>query len=162
MGTKIYVGNLLYEVTDDELRQLFSTYGEVVSAEIVRYKKSKRSKGFGYVKMGTAEAAQQAIAALNTQDYRGRKLFLELAKSEDPPAEVMQELRQTKTSEMSHVAHEAQSAQEEQMAQQQYEEVQQQQIEQPPVTPAEPQNFTSTEHLQKSGTIFSGNNDKQN
>jgi RNA recognition motif-containing protein len=88
MNTKIYVGNILYEVTDQDLRDLFSQFGEVTSAEVVRYQKSKRSKGFGFVRMSTVEQAQAAVQALNDQDYRGRKLFLDFARSEDPAPDV--------------------------------------------------------------------------
>lgn len=182
MGTKIYVGNLLYETTDDDLKQLFSQFGEVVSAEIVRYKKSRRSKGFGYVKMENPDSAQQAITALNDQDYRGRKLFLEAAKSEDPPAEVMAELQQIAQTPLPErpqqqeepvQAVEAQEAQQQQVEQQTYQEQQQaeQQVEEAPVEPAPaeqhpaeqpPQNYTPQEHLRKSGTIFSGGGDRTN
>lgn len=96
MNTKLYVGNLLYECTDDDLRQLFSQFGEVVSAEIVRYKKSRRSKGFGYVRFAAPESAQQAIETLNGQDFQGRRLMLAEARSADPTPEVMEEIRKSK------------------------------------------------------------------
>ncbi len=136
MNTKIYVGNLLYEVTDEELRQLFLPYGDVVSAEVVRYKKSRRSKGFGYVKMGNPDQAQAAMAALNDQDYRGRRLFLQPAKSDDPPAEAMQEHSQSEASlenagtvvtQEFQEAQESQNSQEMQVAQQAQQEYNQQQ-----------------------------------
>jgi RNA recognition motif-containing protein len=79
---KLYVGNLLYEVTDADLNELFSPYGEVQSAEVVRYRKSKRSKGYGFVVFTTAESANAALEALNNTDYRGRKLMLAIAKAE--------------------------------------------------------------------------------
>lgn len=95
MNSKIYVGNILYEVTDQDLRDLFSQYGRVTSAEVVRYQKSKRSKGFGFVRMSSDEEAQAAVAALNNQDYRGRKLFLDFAKAEDPTTEVREKQMNT-------------------------------------------------------------------
>lgn len=95
MNSKIYVGNILYEITDQDLKDLFSAYGEVTSAEVVRYQKSKRSKGFGFVRMASVEQAQAAVAALNNQDYRGRKLFLDFAKSEDPAPDVREKQLQT-------------------------------------------------------------------
>lgn len=79
---KLYVGNLLYEVTDEDLNQLFSPYGEVQSAEVVRYRKSKRSKGYGFVVFTAPESANAALEALNNTDYRGRKLMLAIAKAE--------------------------------------------------------------------------------
>lgn len=93
MTAKVYVGNLLYECTDADLEGLFSRYGQVVSAEIVRYRKSRRSKGFGYVRFADPAQAQAAIDALNGHDFMGRRLMLAPARSEDPPAEVQQELR---------------------------------------------------------------------
>lgn len=79
---KLYVGNLLYEVTDADLNQLFSPYGEVESAEVVRYRKSKRSKGYGFVVFTSPDSANAALEALNNTDYRGRKLMLAIAKAE--------------------------------------------------------------------------------
>lgn len=85
----------MYEVTDQDLRDLFSPFGEVTMAEVVRYQKSKRSKGFGFVRLATEEQVQTAIQALNNQDYRGRKLFLDIARSEDPTEEIKQKQQQT-------------------------------------------------------------------
>jgi RNA recognition motif-containing protein len=79
---KLYVGNLLYEVTDADLNELFSPYGEVESAEVVRYRKSKRSKGYGFVVFTSPDSANAALEALNNTDYRGRKLMLAIAKAE--------------------------------------------------------------------------------
>jgi RNA recognition motif-containing protein len=70
----IYVGNLAYQTTDDDLRTLFSTYGEVASARVVTDRVSGQSKGFGFVEMPDRDAAQQAIDAINGQDCQGRKL----------------------------------------------------------------------------------------
>lgn len=72
----IYVGNLSWNMTDDELNSLFTPYGEVVSAKIVVDKfKGNRSKGFGFVEMED-EAAKSAIAALNDTEHDGRKIVV--------------------------------------------------------------------------------------
>lgn len=84
MNKKLYVGNLLYEVTDDQLKDLFTPYGEVVSSQVIRYQDTGRSKGFGFVELATEEAAQAAIDALNNSDHEGRKLVVSEAR---PPRE---------------------------------------------------------------------------
>lgn len=81
MNRKLYVGNLLYEIQEQDLLELFQQYGQVESAEIVRYKKSSRSKGFGFVTMATPEQAEAALQGLQEYDLRGRKLMLGMAKS---------------------------------------------------------------------------------
>lgn len=78
---KLYIGNLLYEVTDDDLRNHFSSYGNIIDAAVVRYQKSQRSKGYGFVTFETEDQAQAAIAALHGTDLRGRKLVVSKAKS---------------------------------------------------------------------------------
>ena len=84
---RIYVGNLPYSVTDDDLRDLFSEYGELVSAEVVKDKFSGQSKGFGFVDMPSNSEADQAIKALNDTDLKGRKLTVNEARprAERPP-----------------------------------------------------------------------------
>jgi hypothetical protein len=73
----IYVGNLSWTMTDQDLADLFSPYGEVVSAKIVVDKfKGNRSKGFGFVEMSDDETARQAIAQLNDSDQGGRKIIV--------------------------------------------------------------------------------------
>lgn len=84
MNKKLYVGNLLYEVTDEELKDLFSQAGNVVSASVIRYQDSGRSKGFGFVEMETEEAAQKAIETFNGQDNKGRKLVVSEARPPKP------------------------------------------------------------------------------
>ena len=84
MNKKLYVGNLLYETTDDELRDLFSQAGGVVSASIIRFQDTGRSKGFGFVEMDTEESAQKAIDTFNGTDTKGRKLVVSEAR---PPRE---------------------------------------------------------------------------
>ncbi len=84
MNKKLYVGNLLYEVTDDELNQLFSQAGVVASAQVIRYQDTGRSKGFGFVEMSTEEEAQKAIDMFNGQDHKGRKLVVSEARPMKP------------------------------------------------------------------------------
>jgi RNA recognition motif-containing protein len=74
MAKKVYIGNLNYDTTEDTLRELFTAHGEVVSLNIIIDRYSGRSKGFGFVEMGSDEAAQAAITALNGQDFEGRQL----------------------------------------------------------------------------------------
>jgi RNA recognition motif-containing protein len=86
MGRKLYVGNLSYNVTSSDLEQLFAQQGSVQSAEVIQDRESGRSKGFGFVEMGSDEEAQAAIAALNGQEHDGRALTVNEAKpKEDRP-----------------------------------------------------------------------------
>jgi RNA recognition motif-containing protein len=80
MGKKLYVGNLSYDVDSSELQQLFGAHGSVQSAEVISDRMTGRSKGFGFVEMGTDEEAQAAIAALNGQQHQGRALTVNEAK----------------------------------------------------------------------------------
>ena len=80
MGKKLYVGNLSYDVDSSELQQLFGAHGTVQSAEVISDRMTGRSKGFGFVEMGTDEEAQKAIAALNGQQSNGRALTVNEAK----------------------------------------------------------------------------------
>src|SRR5665647_2782865 len=72
----IYVGNLSWQMTDDDLSNLFSQYGTVTSAKILKEKNTGRSKGFGFVEMEDEEAAKTAIATLNESEVQGRKLIV--------------------------------------------------------------------------------------
>ena len=86
MGSKLYVGNLSYSTTSSDLEQLFAQHGTVSSAEVISDRETGRSKGFGFVQMGTDEEAQAAIAALNGQEHDGRPLTVNEAKPrEDRP-----------------------------------------------------------------------------
>ena len=76
----IYVGNLSYEATEDDLRQAFQAHGEVSSVAIIMDKMSGRSRGFGFVEMPDAGQGQAAIAALNLQEIRGRAITVNEAK----------------------------------------------------------------------------------
>ncbi|MBK7882603.1 MAG: RNA-binding protein [Chitinophagaceae bacterium] len=72
----IYVGNLSWTMTDDDLSNLFTQYGSVTSAKILKDKMNGRSKGFGFVEMEDAEAAKTAISSLNETEVMGRKLIV--------------------------------------------------------------------------------------
>ncbi len=72
----IYVGNLSWQMTDDDLSNLFTEHGTVTSAKILKEKNTGRSKGFGFVEMEDDEAAKAAIAALNESEVQGRKLIV--------------------------------------------------------------------------------------
>ncbi|MDO4775840.1 MAG: RNA-binding protein [Cardiobacteriaceae bacterium] len=76
----IYVGNLSFQSTEDELRSLFASHGEVSNVSIITDRDSGRSKGFAFVEMPDAAAAKQAINALNDQEIKGRKLRVNEAK----------------------------------------------------------------------------------
>ena len=80
MGQKLYVGNLSYNTTSSDLEQLFSQHGTVQSAEVISDRDSGRSKGFGFVEMGSDQEAQAAITALNGQQHDGRTLTVNEAK----------------------------------------------------------------------------------
>jgi RNA recognition motif-containing protein len=83
MGSKLYVGNLSYNVDNTQLEQLFSPHGQVQSAEVIADRDTGRSKGFGFVQMGTDQEAQAAIAALNGQEQDGRALTVNEAKPKE-------------------------------------------------------------------------------
>jgi RNA recognition motif-containing protein len=76
MATKLYVGNLTYQMTDQELHDLFSEAGNVSSAQVVTDRYTSQSRGFGFVEMATEDEAQQAIAAINGRDVGGRALVV--------------------------------------------------------------------------------------
>jgi RNA recognition motif-containing protein len=80
MGKKLYVGNLTYGVTDATLEQLFATHGTVQSAQVIMDRDTGRSKGFGFVEMGSDQEAQAAIAALNGKEVDGRALTVNEAR----------------------------------------------------------------------------------
>ncbi len=83
VNQKIYVGNLPYSTTDQELQDLFATHGIVQSANVVTDRYSGRSRGFGFVEMGSAEEAQQAITALHDSDFQGRNLVVNEARPKE-------------------------------------------------------------------------------
>jgi len=83
MGKKLYVGNLSYGVTDSELQQMFEPYGTVQSAQVIMDRDTGRSKGFGFVEMGSDAEAQAAIAAMNGKDSGGRSLTVNEARPKE-------------------------------------------------------------------------------
>jgi len=80
MGKKLYVGNLSYDVDSSALEQLFTPHGKVNSAQIINDRDTGRSKGFGFVEMGSDDEANAAIADLNGKDHGGRALTVNEAK----------------------------------------------------------------------------------
>jgi RNA recognition motif-containing protein len=80
MGKKLYVGNLAYGVTDSALEQMFAAHGTVQSAQVIMDRDTGRSKGFGFVEMGTDQEAQAAIQALNLKEVEGRALTVNEAR----------------------------------------------------------------------------------
>ncbi|HJZ58950.1 MAG TPA: RNA-binding protein [Gemmataceae bacterium] len=86
MGRKLYVGNLAYGVTDAQLQELFAPYGSVQLAQVIMDRDTGRSKGFGFVEMGSDQEAQAAITGMNGQMVDGRSLTVNEAKpKEDRP-----------------------------------------------------------------------------
>ncbi|HEX8633209.1 MAG TPA: RNA-binding protein [Pyrinomonadaceae bacterium] len=80
MGTKLYVGNLSFRTTGDELRDLFAQAGEVESASVIEDRETGRSRGFGFVEMATPEGAAAAIEQFNGKDLGGRALTVNEAR----------------------------------------------------------------------------------
>ena len=84
MGKKLYVGNLTYGTNESDLESLFGQYGSVQSAQIIIDRETNRSKGFGFVEMGSDDDAQAAIDALNGADFNGRNLTVNEARPREP------------------------------------------------------------------------------
>lgn len=83
----IYVGNLPYSITEEDLRETFSQYGSVDTVSIITDRFSGESKGFGFVEMGNNSEADAAIKALNGSDYKGRNITVNQARPKsDRPA----------------------------------------------------------------------------
>jgi RNA recognition motif-containing protein len=86
VGNKLYVGNLAYSVRDESLHQAFSQFGTVTSAKVMMDRETGRSKGFGFVEMGSDAEAQQAINGMNGQPLEGRNVVVNEARPrEDRP-----------------------------------------------------------------------------
>jgi cold-inducible RNA-binding protein len=83
MGNKLYVGNLGYGLGDSDLEKLFTTYGSVRSAQVIKDRDTGRSKGFGFVEMGSDQEAQAAITALNGKEIDGRTLVVNEARPKE-------------------------------------------------------------------------------
>jgi len=82
MNKKLYVGNLSYEVAEDDLRELFSSYGNVEDVKIIIDRETGRPRGFGFVTMSSSDAASKATDALHGQPFRGRNLTVNPAREE--------------------------------------------------------------------------------
>ena len=80
MGKKLYVGNLSYQMTDSDLKTMFAAHGTVQSAQVIMDRDTGRSKGFGFVEMGSDQEAQAAIAALNGKEVDARTLTVNEAR----------------------------------------------------------------------------------
>ena len=81
MGKKLYVGNLSFDTTDQELQQAFSEFGEVASATVVVDRYTDRSKGFGFVEFAQEEDAQKAKEAMNGKTLNGREIRVDEARA---------------------------------------------------------------------------------
>ncbi|MDD2545848.1 MAG: RNA-binding protein [Burkholderiaceae bacterium] len=86
MGNKLYVGNLPYSFRDEDLQQTFSQYGSVSSAKVMMERDTGRSKGFGFVEMGSDAEAQAAIQGVHGQNFGGRDLVVNEARPMEPRA----------------------------------------------------------------------------
>lgn len=84
MGNKLYVGNLPYGVRDNDLEQAFSQFGAVTSARVMMERDTGRSKGFGFVEMGSDAEAQAAVQGMNGQPLGGRSLVVNEARPMEP------------------------------------------------------------------------------
>ncbi len=84
MGNKLYVGNLAYSVRDSDLEQAFSQFGAVSSAKVMMERDTGRSKGFGFVEMGSDAEAQAAINGMNGQPLSGRSIVVNEARPMEP------------------------------------------------------------------------------
>lgn len=84
MEKKLYAGNLSYSTTEDDLRQLFSQFGDVESVKLITDRETGRPKGFGFVAMASEEAAQKAIAELNGTSFMERTITVAEAQPEKP------------------------------------------------------------------------------
>jgi len=80
MASNLYVGNLPFEVTEEELQELFAAYGAVASAKVISDRDTGRPRGFGFVEMEQEEDARKAIESLDGQDFKGRNLKVNPAK----------------------------------------------------------------------------------
>jgi len=86
MGNKLYVGNLPYSVRDSDLEEAFGAFGQVTSAKVMMERETGRSKGFGFVEMGSDAEAQSAINGMNGQALGGRNLVVNEARPMEPRA----------------------------------------------------------------------------
>lgn len=80
MSSNLYVGNLSFDVAEKELEELFTSYGEVVSANVITDRQTGRARGFGFVEMGQSDDAKKAIEALDGKEFKGRNMTVNVAK----------------------------------------------------------------------------------
>jgi cold-inducible RNA-binding protein len=80
MGSKLYVGNLSFDMTDQELEQAFSEFGDVVSASVIRDRDTNRSRGFGFVEFAQEADAQKAKESMDGKEFNGRALKVDEAR----------------------------------------------------------------------------------
>ena len=80
MSKRLFVGNLLYRFTDNDLQEVFSQVGNVVYAKVIRYRDTGKSRGFGFVEMENEEQAKRAIEELNGAEIGGRKIIVAKAR----------------------------------------------------------------------------------
>lgn len=83
MNTKLFIGNLSYSVTDDQLLEVFSKIGPVVEAKVIFDRNTNRSRGFGFVTFEKEEDAQEALKQLNETELAGRTMYVNIANSKD-------------------------------------------------------------------------------
>ncbi|MDA2925037.1 RNA-binding protein [Acidobacteria bacterium AH-259-L09] len=83
-SNKLYVGGLPYQVTEDQLKEIFSAHGTVESAKVITDRMTGRSKGFGFVEMSSQSEAEEAIQKLNGTDLEGRSITVNEAKPQQP------------------------------------------------------------------------------
>lgn len=84
MATKLFVGSLAYGVTDEQLEEFFKAAGNVVSAKVIIDRDTGRSKGFGFVEMGSEEEAKAAVDTLNGKELEGREIAVNEARPQQP------------------------------------------------------------------------------
>ncbi len=83
MGKKLYVGNVSFQASEDDLRELFSKVGEVVSAKLITDAATGRARGFGFIEMGSDADAQKAISSLNGTSFMERNIIVSEAKPQE-------------------------------------------------------------------------------
>ena len=82
--TQIYIGNIPYDKTEEDIRELFGQYGEVTSVKYINDKETGRFRGFGFVQMNSADEAKEAITELENKEYGGRTLRVNEARPQQP------------------------------------------------------------------------------
>lgn len=80
----MYVSNLSFQVQEEDLRQLFESFGEVSSAKIITDRETGRSRGFGFVEMSSSDEANKAMSSLNNKDVQGRAISVTVAREREP------------------------------------------------------------------------------